>query len=39
MDFITGEEFENSTDKFMEIADFDTTDTYKIGVLTTNWID
>ena len=38
-EFITEEEFESSYDKWMDIDVFDTTDTYKIGVLTTRWLD
>lgn len=38
-EFITEEEFENSYDKWMDIDVLDTTDTYKIGVLTTRWLD
>lgn len=38
-EFITEEEFESSYDKLMDIDVFDTTDTYKIGVLTTRWLD
>ena len=38
-EFITEEEFESSYDKWMDIDVLDTTDTYKIGVLTTRWLD
>jgi len=39
MHFITEEEFEQSADKFMDLDILDTTDTYKIGVLTTKWME
>ncbi|WBC28448.1 hypothetical protein RPMD05_63 [Rhodobacteraceae phage LS06-2018-MD05] len=37
--FITEEEFESTYEKVMDIDVLDTTDTYKIGVLTTRWLD
>lgn len=38
-EFITEKEFESSYEKLMDIDVLDTTDTYKIGVLTTRWLD
>ena len=38
-EFITEEVFESAYKKVMDIDVLDTTDTYKIGVLTTRWLD
>ncbi len=38
-EFITEDDFLNQYDKLMDIDVFDTSDSFKIGTLTTKWLD